>query len=99
MCAANISCCCLFSSDPRLALRDSFQVLHVGFHEYTFQYRLPSKLPSSFELEDDQFKGRVHYMLRAKLDCLDNSICVHKDQPFLVLASLDLNQERNIQVS
>ena len=86
-------------SDPRLALRDCFQLLHVGFHEYTFQYRLPRKLPSSFELEDEQFKGRVHYMLRAKLDCHDNSDCVHKDQPFLVLAPLDLQHERNIQVS
>ena len=85
-------------SDPRNTLRDAIQVLQAGSHEYTFQYRLPAHLPSTFESENSQFKGRVHYMLRARLDSPDEMVRQHCDANFVVLASLDLNKERCLTV-
>lgn len=93
-----ISVFCFVLSDPRHTLRDAFQVLQEGAHEYTFQYKLPLHLPSSFESEDTQFKGRVHYLLRAKLDSPDESIRQHRDAIFIVLSTLDLNKERKLSV-
>ena len=86
-------------SDPRNTLRDAFQVLQAGVHEYTFQYRLPQRLPSTFESEDPLFKGRVHYQLRARLDSPDDAVRQHCDTAFIVLAALDLNKEHCLTVS
>ncbi len=67
-------------------------LLPAGGHEYTFQYKLPDTLPSSFESQE-LCKGRVHYMLRAKLDSTDENIRQSRDKTFIVLSILDLNRE------
>lgn len=66
--------------------------LPAGGHEYSFQYKLPQNLPSSFESQDI-CKGRVHYMLRARLDSPDENIRQSRDRTFIVLSILDLNRE------
>ena len=73
--------------------------LTAGGHDYPFQYPLPNELPSSFESEDSQFKGRVHFLLRAKLDSPDENIRQHRDRVFLILARLDLNKQPSFAVS
>ena len=73
-------------------------ILPAGGHDYPFQYRLPDKLPSSFESQD-VCKGRVHYQLRARIDSPDESIRQNRDRVFLVLSSLDLNKEPRAAVS
>ena len=89
----------LYFADPRHGLIDKCQVLQGGSHEYTFQYQLPRNLPSSFESEDPQFKGRVHYLLRAKLDSPEDCVRQHRDTIFIVLNTLDLNKEPGVSVS
>ena len=73
-------------------------ILPAGGHDYPFQYKLPDKLPSSFESQD-VCKGRVHYQLRARIDSPDDSIRQNKDRVFLVLSALDLNKEPRASVS
>ena len=72
--------------------------LAAGGHEYTFQYQLPQNLPSSFESQD-VCKGRVHYMLRARLDSPDENIRQSRERTFIVLSVLDLNREPRTVVS
>jgi hypothetical protein len=86
-------------ADPRDKPPVSGNVLPAGSHEYQFQYVLPKSLPSSFESQDLQFKGRVHYILRAKLDTPDESVRTNSDRIFLVLSVMDLNKEQNAGVS
>lgn len=86
-------------SDPRDKPPVTGNVLQAGAHEYQFTYVLPRSLPSSFESQDLQFKGRVHYILRAKLDTPDESVRTNCDKMFLVLSALDLNKEPKAGVS
>ena len=85
-------------TDPRDKPPATGNVLAAGAHEYPFQYTLPKGLPSSFESQDLQFKGRVHYLLRAKLDTPDESVRTNTDRIFLVLSTLDLNKEQKAAV-
>ena len=85
--------------DPRHRHPGKTQFLQAGAHEYSFEYTLPSTLPSSFESEDSQFKGRVHYLLRAKLDSPVDVLRETKDKVFIVLSSLDLNKCDRLAVS
>ena len=89
---------CICVSDPRDKPPSTGNVLSAGAHEYPFQYVLPRSLPSSFESQDVQFKGRVHYLLRAKQDTPDESVRTNSDKIFLVLSSLDLNKEQKVAV-
>ncbi len=80
-------------SDPREKPQNPGSKLTSGSHQFSFQYSLATDLPSSFENQDEQFKGRVHYLLRAKLDTPDDSLRQHVDKVFIVLNTLDLNRE------
>ncbi|ELU15532.1 hypothetical protein CAPTEDRAFT_219110 [Capitella teleta] len=88
-------CLILWGRDPRDKPAVNGNVLQAGAHEYQFQYVLPKSLPSSFESQDVQFKGRVHYILRAKLDTPDESVRSNSDRIFLVLSVMDLNKEHS----
>jgi len=72
--------------------------LPAGGHEYRFQYRLPERLPSSFE-SARVCKGRVHYILRAKLESPDETARKSLDKIFIVLNTLDLNIEKKCMES
>lgn len=68
-------------------------------HEYKFHYALPMSLPSTFESHDDvNAKGRVHYVIRAKLDSQDDAVKRNEDKVIIVLSELDLNTEDGVQV-
>ena len=84
-------------SDPS-PLRSDPVVLPAGVYDYPFKYKLPDKLPSSFESQHS-CKGRVHYQLRARLDSPDDSIKLDCYKVFVVLAILDLNTEPRASVS
>ena len=84
-------------SDPS-PLRSDPVVLPTGVYDYPFKYKLPDKLPSSFESQHS-CKGRVHYQLRARLDSPDDSIKLDCYKVFVVLATLDLNTEPRASVS
>ena len=73
-------------------------MLPTGVYDYPFKYKLPDKLPSSFESQHS-CKGRVHYQLRARLDSPDDSIRLDCYKVFVVLATLDLNTEPRASVS
>lgn len=68
-------------------------------HEYKFHYALPSALPSTFESHDVNAKGRVHYIIRAKLDSPDDAVKQNLDKVIVVLSELDLNIEDRVQVA
>ena len=73
-------------------------MLTAGAHEYSFQFRLPDSLSSSFESQD-VCKGRVHYLLRARLDSPDEHVRQTRDKTLIILSSLDLNKEHRVAVS
>ena len=89
---------CHFVADPREKASGDSLLLHAGAHEYDFQYPLPRALPTSFESQDPQFKGRVHYVLHAKLESPDESLRQHREKVFLVLSHLDLNKDPRVSV-
>ena len=84
-------------SEPAQRRKGQELLLPAGGHDYTFQYTLPETLPSSFESQD-VCKGRVHYVLRARLDSPDENVKQSRDKTFIVLSMLDLNRERKCQV-
>ena len=86
-------------ADPREKASSESLLLQAGAHEYDFQYPLPRALPTSFESQDPQFKGRVHYFLHAKLESPDDSLRQHREKVFLVLSHLDLNKDPRVSVS
>lgn len=65
-------------------------ILPAGQHDYTFEYKLPDVLPTSFE-SCHAYKGKVYYLLKARLDSSEEKVRQSKDRTFIVLSSLDLN--------
>lgn len=72
--------------------------LPAGAHEFPFNYQLRENLPSSFESHDLRLKGRVHYLVRAKLDSPDVNLQLRRDRIIIVLQTLDLNKEPKVKV-
>ncbi|XP_051165262.1 arrestin domain-containing protein 17-like isoform X4 [Leptopilina boulardi] len=66
--------------------------LHTGEHTFPFEYVLPPKLPTSYELKLVNTEGHIRYIIKAIIDRpwkFDNET----EAPFTVISKYDLNAD------
>lgn len=91
-------CLILWGQDPKaLSEANAESKLAAGAYEFPFDYKLRQNLPSSFESHDLRLKGRVHFLIRAKLDSPVTNFQLRRDRIIIVLQTLDLNKEPNVK--